>query len=353
MPQDNNNPAMQIFRQAEALLGAGRDAEAAPMFEALANLGAPFCWFRLGEIHNRAGNADRAYECHLQAFQVQPELAAMLVGRDHPLHSYVYAPVDEVDVRDCPLCGTPGQSHAAYNCVMNSDFNPRFSPVRLWRRCESCDHLFAAGYPVHMDDALHDHHLPMVPNPARYAGISTSISKLVPFAAGRSLLEIGPGAGEFGAVAQEMGFDVTGLELRRDWAAQITAMFGYPVEVGDFSSWSPGERRFDVVAMGDVLEHLADPTSALVKASQVLAENGVLWLSTPNFRSAHALTVRTQDPMWRVAEHLNYFSRRSLAGLLDRLGFEIGSYAVSGYFHGSMEIVAHRRASAPAKRKKR
>lgn len=345
MPQDAANPALQIFQQAEALLAAGREAESVPFFEALANAGSGFSWFRLGEIYNRAGRPDEALACHRRAYEVMPNLAALLVAEQHPLRGYVYAPVEEVDITHCPLCGGAGVSHSAYNCVVNSDFNPRFSPLRLWRRCDACDHLFAAGYPVRMDEALKDHHLPMIPNPVRYAGISHAISRLVPFVSDFSLLEIGPGAGEFGAVAQEMGFDVTGLELRRDWAAQITAIFGYPVEVGNFSTWSPGERRFGVVAMGDVLEHLADPTEALVKAREVLTADGVMWLSTPNFRSAHSLTVRTLDPMWRVAEHLNYFSRRSLAGLLDRLGFDLVSYGVSDYYRGSMEVVAKRRPS--------
>jgi SAM-dependent methyltransferase len=102
--------------------------------------------------------------------------------------------------------------------------------------------------------------------------------------------------------------------------------------------------RADVVIMGELIEHLVDPDSALEEAHRVLKPGGTLLLSTPNLaawynRGLLALGVQPLftevslrgvfgRPGSQVAGHLRLFTRRALVGLLAARGF--GSIRVSG-----------------------
>jgi len=74
--------------------------------------------------------------------------------------------------------------------------------------------------------------------------------------------------------------------------------------------------------MGDVIEHMPDPGAALDRASELLAPSGILALALPDAgsRLARALGKR----WWSVIPtHVQYFTRSSIAILLERHGFAI------------------------------
>jgi SAM-dependent methyltransferase len=62
-------------------------------------------------------------------------------------------------------------------------------------------------------------------------------------------LDIGCGTGKLGVTLAALGHTVTGLEPDARMAAVASAN-GLAVEVGDFETWEPGNRRFDLVACG-------------------------------------------------------------------------------------------------------
>jgi len=51
--------------------------------------------------------------------------------------------------------------------------------------------------------------------------------------------------------------------------------------------------------MGDVLEHVSEPVRALEKAYDMLAPDGILWLSTPNYESAFTRMRLNTSPIFR------------------------------------------------------
>lgn len=87
-----------------------------------------------------------------------------------------------------------------------------------------------------------------------------------------------------------------------------------------------GDRRpgevFDAITLWAVVEHLAEPNKFLTKARALLRPGGVCFLLVPNLRS---LAQRLLGVKYRYvyAQHLNYFSARTLAQLTHRCGFEI------------------------------
>jgi SAM-dependent methyltransferase len=142
------------------------------------------------------------------------------------------------------------------------------------------------------------------------------------------LLDVGGGYGNFARVFMaERGGQATLLESNPH-AAAVARDQGVDVLVGDFLSMAV-TARFDAVALLDVLEHLAEPLAALVKARQVLRPGGVLLLSVPNM--GHWSVV------WDLLEgkfdyqpvgilcntHLRFFTRHGLESLIADAGFRV------------------------------
>jgi SAM-dependent methyltransferase len=95
-----------------------------------------------------------------------------------------------------------------------------------------------------------------------------------------------------------------------------------------------GDRRFDVVLLMNVLEHLSDPVQVINDIRQtVLRDGGLLIVEVPN--EFNAFQVAGQElhglTQWWVAPpaHLNYFSASTLSNLLNASGFDVSHVAAS------------------------
>jgi ubiquinone/menaquinone biosynthesis C-methylase UbiE len=77
-----------------------------------------------------------------------------------------------------------------------------------------------------------------------------------------------------------------------------------------------GDNSFDLVVCTEVLEHVRDVQLLLSEARRVLEPGGRLAVTTP----AHRPLMRTPDPL---SPHIRFLTRRSLAALLDRMGFDV------------------------------
>src|SRR5690606_29812299 len=53
-----------------------------------------------------------------------------------------------------------------------------------------------------------------------------------------------------------------------------------PVELADIESWTT-QKRFSVITICDVLEHVKDPMAVLKKCHQLLMPNGVIYVQVP------------------------------------------------------------------------
>lgn len=134
------------------------------------------------------------------------------------------------------------------------------------------------------------------------------------------LLDVGAYTGLFLSVARQCGWDVVGVEPSR-WASEV-AQRRYQVSVIPGTTETLQQRDFDAVTMWDVLEHYTDPLAEVRRAAAVLRPGGVLALTTMDRSS---LIARLLGPRWwwLMEMHLYYFSRRTVAALLERAGFEV------------------------------
>lgn len=113
---------------------------------------------------------------------------------------------------------------------------------------------------------------------AYFQGVMTRISRVRP--TGR-LLEVGPGRGYFLQVSRDAGWDVAGVELSGAAAGQLRNR-GFDVAQGTLDDLPAPDRRFDMVVMWDVLEHVPDPVAALRHVPRLLGPGGLFVLKVPN-----------------------------------------------------------------------
>jgi 2-polyprenyl-3-methyl-5-hydroxy-6-metoxy-1,4-benzoquinol methylase len=82
------------------------------------------------------------------------------------------------------------------------------------------------------------------------------------------------------------------------------------------------ERKFDLIWMGHVLEHMRDPIAALKKAYDLLEGKGVLFIATPDIDFIYKTTVCGWGH-FKPDEHYIMWSERALVRELERIGFKI------------------------------
>lgn len=138
--------------------------------------------------------------------------------------------------------------------------------------------------------------------------------------AGRRVLEVGFGNGEFLRFAAERGALVTGLEINPELVLRQQAL-GRDVRVSRFyDDTSIPERTFHLVLAFDVLEHLTpdEIRSFLGRAAAVLLPGGHLALRFPNGRSPFGLYHQAGD-----LTHRTLLSAEAIAQVALPLGFVV------------------------------
>lgn len=148
---------------------------------------------------------------------------------------------------------------------------------------------------------------------------------------GARVLDVGCASGYLAARLAERGCSVTGFELDPDSAALAEAhcerVIVGNLESADDRAAIPAD--FDVVLLGDVLEHLADPWDALRFVRGRVGAGGVVVASIPNV-AAWTVRLALARGAWQYTEtglldrtHLRFFTRRTAHELVRGAGFAI------------------------------
>ena len=139
-----------------------------------------------------------------------------------------------------------------------------------------------------------------------------------------SLLEVGAGFGTFCAeISERKRFErVVAVELTPELAATCRSRGLETIEEPVEKITVADSGAYNVIASFEVIEHLYAPADFLRNALRLLAPGGLLALSCPNGCGFDIEVLGTLNSNVDH-EHLNYFSPRSLAHLLERCGFEV------------------------------
>ncbi len=159
------------------------------------------------------------------------------------------------------------------------------------------------------------------------------------------LLEVGCAGGWLLKHAAERGWRARGVELSAE-AVDHARGLGLDVHHGDLPGAALPAASFDLLYMGDVLEHVPDCRAVLAEAAHVLRPGGILYLRGPI--TTHSIarglalagyrligrTIVLHEPPY----HLWEFRPSPLRGLFDRVGLQVVELRQSkippGHAHG-------------------
>jgi 2-polyprenyl-3-methyl-5-hydroxy-6-metoxy-1,4-benzoquinol methylase len=149
----------------------------------------------------------------------------------------------------------------------------------------------------------------------------------------KRVLELGCSTGFFSKYLRQMrACSVVGLEVDPVAAAEARK-FCNEVLLSDLNSaeWMKGLPRqaFDVILMGDVLEHLIEPQAVLEQIQPMLAPNASIIISLPNIvywgTRLKILFGRFEYESFGILDHthLRFFTPKTAQKMIESAGYEI------------------------------
>jgi 2-polyprenyl-3-methyl-5-hydroxy-6-metoxy-1,4-benzoquinol methylase len=154
------------------------------------------------------------------------------------------------------------------------------------------------------------------------------------------LLEIGCAYGFFLDIAQSRFNQVQGIDITADGIRYAREVLKLDVLQGDLLKHDFGAQKFDVVCMWDTIEHLRQPEQYIEKISKSMESGALLAITTGDIGSLNA---RLRQEKWRLIHpptHIHYFSKQSLANMLNNYGFDVVYNQYCGFYR-SIDNIAY------------
>lgn len=226
------------------------------------------------------------------------------------------SPTDASGAATCPVCGG-----ARADAVLSEAPDPLTGEAFSIWRCEECRVAFTSPRPANLEPYY----------PARYRAYGPLVrgvletfyrARVRRWIAGRkpgAALEIGCGPGIMLAALARAGWRPTGIERNPAMAEAARRASGAEIHSCTVDALSL-DRRFDLILLFNVLEHVGDPVGVLKACAARLAAGGRLIVSVPNFASWQA---RFGGGLWLHLDpprHLVHFDVATLDATLARAG---------------------------------
>ncbi len=146
---------------------------------------------------------------------------------------------------------------------------------------------------------------------------------------GQRVLDLGCGEGRFAAELHRAGAEVLAVDVAQEplrRAGDAHPELELKLIDGE-GEWDLPDASFDVVWAGEVIEHVADTAGWLSEVRRVLRPGGTLLLTTPAHPLLRRLALALAPGAWERhldprGDHLRFYTRRSLALLLEHFRFE-------------------------------
>lgn len=137
------------------------------------------------------------------------------------------------------------------------------------------------------------------------------------------ILDIGCATGFFLDAARQRGWQTYGVELSSYSSAIARQKLGDDsIFTGQLADAGFTSDFFDAIVMTDVIEHVADLQSFIVKTAQIIRPGGVVAITTPNPLALSCRLLGRHWPHYKL-EHLLYFSPNALTLLMEPHGFKL------------------------------
>jgi 2-polyprenyl-3-methyl-5-hydroxy-6-metoxy-1,4-benzoquinol methylase len=154
-----------------------------------------------------------------------------------------------------------------------------------------------------------------------------------------SVLDVGCSTGMFLRVLKDLGYqDLLGVDVSLEQVDHCRHV--NQIEAYQKMEQIPIDRKFDLVSLYAVLEHVPNPKEVLTQAIGLLRNSGKLIVDVPNYRSLYRV-LTGKKWLWLIPPvHLQYFSPKSMEHLADSCGLQI-EYASTKSTSTYTYILAH------------
>lgn len=147
------------------------------------------------------------------------------------------------------------------------------------------------------------------------------------------MLDFGIGNGTHTEIAIKNGWHVRGYDVDCVATEILMEKSGVEVKCGDFIDIDWGNKKFDLIYINQVMEHLKDPARYINYFKELLNEKGYLFITVPNI---HATSTRIKFFLEKIKlrrknigkyydsnHHVFYFTPLSLKNILEKDGYEV------------------------------
>ena len=239
---------------------------------------------------------------------------------------------------ECPLCLS-----ADFKLFKKGTFNPQSVKTEnfkitdsaygsLWTfyRCKNCGFVFSNPYvpKEHIEDfysRLEDgeYSAEAEGRTKNFKTIFKRVKRLQTKTTnrGNTLLDIGAASGIFLNLAREEGYTIEGIEPSEFLVNEAEKNYGITLFKGTVENYPVG-KRFSVITLLDIVEHLVEPGTFMAKVNELMEDDGLLVLVTPDINSLACKLTGKRWWHYRIA-HINFFNLKSLVHLLHANGFEM------------------------------
>jgi len=156
-------------------------------------------------------------------------------------------------------------------------------------------------------------------------GVRKSFSRsqllyLSPFLNGKqTMFELGSGEGFILQFFEKRGFNVFGLEPSKTNLDIINKKLKHGKCItGSANDIDTLKKKFDVIIISHVFEHLKDCRKVLLDLKQILSKGGILFIDVPNCSD-----ITTLNESIYTQPHIHHFTKKSLEELALTTGFRI------------------------------
>jgi len=213
----------------------------------------------------------------------------------------------------CPLCGRP----TAYAKSVSESKDPK--DAALWFFC-SCGIAFQKEPPKKKlkDQKYIDAHYKLKEFDLVGHHAARQYSPLIEeLTYGRKMLDVGFAVPNNMDYLKERGWITFGIENNVD-TVETDRIFKDDYETTE----KLYQKTYDLVWMGFVLQQFRNPIGALQRAYDILQDDGVLLITTPDIDFLYNKTGES-FPHWKKGENYIMWSERALCRELEKIGFNI------------------------------
>ena len=178
------------------------------------------------------------------------------------------------------------------------------------------------------------------------------------------LLDVGCGEGFTLKHYADSGWEVRGIDFSKAGVTKQNPDMLNCLDVGDIyetlNSYQNQKRRYDVVYLTNVLEHVLDPIELLINLKSIITRGGVLVVTVPNdgsdLQEYCFASSKISERFWiALPDHMSYFAYESIKSTAEHTGCNcadiIADFPIDLYLlHPGSNYISDKKNGNPAHR---